>query len=135
MLTEEVKDVELERTILGSALVYDEALEDIAYSLSEEDFHSEQHRDIFRELLTCSVKGYTPDPLLIAGRLKNDRYDAHTYISELMTTVDTSKNIKPRLNKLRDVSQCRQLVTKAMKVISASNNIEDHADWIKKMRA
>ena len=121
-----VKDEPLEKTILASAILYDEALDEFGFRLDEKDFVNHNHKAIAKALKTCSQKGYIPDPVLIAGRLDNS---GQNLLGELLSGIATSTNIKAQARTLREVTRAREITGKAYEIVAASNNIEDHKNF------
>ena len=61
---------EAERSVLGSALLSKDALFDVVELLTEDDFYSEIHKEIFRSIKELYRKVLRWIPLLFLRRLK-----------------------------------------------------------------
>ena len=121
-----VRNEQLEKQIIASAIVSEKALDELAHRVRETDFTIEPLAKICTELHKCAQKGYKPEASLIAGRLGNEYFDI---FGQLMTTVSTSNDIKDLVRKLKEVTQAREITSKAYNIVAMSQDIIDHKDF------
>ena len=133
----------IENSVLASALFVDGAVNDMAYELKLDDFTTDFNRALFKELMTCSVKGYKPDMNLIIGRLEHLYESENTmYVNSSingnlammmgeLSLAATSTNIKPWIEELKANTDARNIIKIATAVMSSANNITDAKDWVK----
>ena len=121
-----VRNEQLEKQIIASAIVSEKALDELAHRVKETDFTIEPLAKICGELHKCAQKGYKPEASLIAGRLGNEYFDI---FGQLMTTVSTSNDIKDLVRKLKEVTQAREITSKAYNIVAMSQDITDHKDF------
>jgi len=123
-----VRNEDLEKQILASALVSDSALDEFAHRIDEDDFNNIYLMAICRELKKCASKGYTPDIILMSSKLGEEYQNI---FAQLITVVATTDNIKEQCRKLKEVTLARKVASTAYKIVMASNNITDHHDFSK----
>lgn len=122
--------INIEESILASALFVDGVADDMAYNLTEKDFTTEFNRSLFQELKTCSIKRYDIDIVLISQRISSKlNIDAVQNIARLHN-VATSKVIKPRVDELKAFTDARNIINTVSGILSSSKNIHDMKQWV-----
>jgi len=77
-----IKDELLERSILGSALISEDALHDFATRVNPKAFYNNSHKTIATELLKIYKKDVAVDLTLLSSKLGDDFYG---YLMDLIT--------------------------------------------------
>ena len=107
------QSVEVEKSILGSALVSEESLDLLMESVEEEYFYSRSNRVIFLAMKALYNSDHSVDIVLLLEKLRSggklDNIGGETFIMSLVTTVSTSQNISDYVDVLRDKMKLRRL--------------------------
>lgn len=129
-----IRNFELEKSVIASALSSGKALHELSTKLDESDFSDGYLKKIFVELKKCSSKGYDPDISIMLPKL-GDNFT--TVFVELMNGginggISTSDNITNQCRKLRETSTARNLVSKAYKILCDASTTTDYAEFVAK---
>jgi replicative DNA helicase len=98
--------IQSEQAVLGSLLIDNGAYDRISELLSEDDFYTAQHRDIWRATVGLIEQGKPADIVTVAD-VTPDHAD---YISELFSATPSAYNIAAYAQTVRDRSILRQLI-------------------------
>ena len=106
--------LEAERSVLGSMLIDPEAVETASEIIKEDDFYARQNGILYQTMLEMHSKGTAIDPVTLQTRLREKNLPPELYsdeqISELITTVPTSANIKSYANIVAEKSLLRKMI-------------------------
>ena len=87
---------EAERSVLGSALLSKDALFDVVELLTEDDFYSEIHKEIFRSIKELYRKSSPVDTLTVSEEIKRrnslEMVGGRAYIAALAADVPSTSN-------------------------------------------
>lgn len=130
-----MKNVLLEKSVLASAYVYADCLNDMTRLLTENDFTTASNRAFYGELAKCSRKGYVPEISLMMPKI--DEVLQGEILSGIFGGgISSSNTITKMCYKLREVTICRDLVEKAERAcMKASTGIEDYHEFTSEMMA
>ncbi len=127
-LTESIKlppfSIEAEQAVLGGLMLDNNAWDQVADVVVEDDFYRRDHRLIFRAIAYLSNNGEPCDAVTLSEwldqRKELDNVGGLSYLGTLAKNTPTSANIKAYAEIVRERSILRQL-------IQASNKISTHA--------
>jgi len=106
--------MEAEQSVLGGLMLAEEAWDEVASRLSEEDFYREDHRLLFRALQDLGDTGSPRDVLTVTEWLKHreflDKAGGATYIGNLAAETPSAANVKAYADIVRERSVMRQLI-------------------------
>lgn len=114
------QSIEIEKSVLASALIDETVLDTLMELGKEEYFYSRQNRLIFEAMLTLVKVSGTVDAILLAEQLrKMDKLETvggETYLAELLTTVATMANINQYMEILKDKLTLRTLIHESAEI-------------------
>lgn len=122
-----VCDILLEKTVLASAIVSESALNEMPLYLTENSFYDNKHKGLARELLKLPSKGCVADFSLLVSKL-GDEYTQ--LITDLMLNISTTSKIANHCKKLKDIENARNLMTRALEVVSRANSSTDYSNYV-----
>lgn len=115
------QSIEAEKALLGSAMMRGEAMHDIADTIGERSFYSNQHRMIWGVLFELHTKSTPIDMLSVSARLKEknqlEEVGGMSYLSELINTVPSSTNaghyadIVEKKHVMRELLRAAEVIT------------------------
>ncbi|MDD6160578.1 MAG: replicative DNA helicase [Oscillospiraceae bacterium] len=89
--------IEAEQAVLGSMLIDDRCVADVAQRLTPEDFYMRQNRELYQVLFGMFNRYETIDPVTVLDRMKQAGvYDENTsvaYLRQLMEITPTAANV------------------------------------------
>ena len=117
---------EAERSVLGSALLSKDALFDVVELLTEDDFYSEIHKEIFRSIKELYRKSSPVDTLTVSEEIKRrnslEMVGGRAYIAALAADVPSTSNaaeyakiVSQKASLRRLIETADDIVQKAMK--------------------
>ena len=121
-----IKNEMIERLVLASALISDSCLEELAIRLTPDSFYNVKHKSLALELIRVSSKGLSPDITLLSSKLGDGSYQ---FLLELITVNATSSNITHHCKKLKNIENARNVVSRALEVVSRANKAEDYSEF------
>ena len=114
-------NLEAEQAVLGSVLIDQEAQTDILSSLSDEDFYSEAHRNIFKAMQNIFSKSIPVDFVTLTSELevekKLESVGGIDYITYLTNVVPSAANFKHYCDIVTANSVRRNLIRGGQKII------------------
>jgi replicative DNA helicase len=126
--------LEVERTVLGSMLIDQNAAVAAMTLLSEDCFYATQNKRIFQCMVSMFEKSIPFDILTLADELKKrDHFEsvgAEPYLSELVGNVATSANIEHHARILLEKSTLRQLISASGEIATTCFSSEAEAQVI-----
>ncbi len=118
--------LEAEQSILGGLLIDSEALDRVGDAVGEDDFYSEAHRLIFRQVNLLAGEGKPVDVVTLSESLtsvqKLDYVGGLAYLGALVQNVPTAANIRHYANIVRERSILRQLAATAGEIADTAYN-------------
>ena len=106
--------LEAEQSVLGGLMLAEDAWDEIAGRLSEEDFYREDHRLLFRGLADLADTGQPRDVVTLTEWLRSrdllDKAGGATYIGNLAADTPSAANIRAYAEIVRERSVTRQLI-------------------------
>ncbi len=118
--------LEAEQSILGGLLLDNEAADRIGDVVYEEDFYSEAHRLIFRQIVQLAADGKPVDVVTLSEALgsvqKLDYVGGMAYLGALVGNVPTAANIRHYAQIVRERSILRQLAVTAGEIADSAYN-------------
>lgn len=118
--------LEAEQSILGGLLLDNEAADRIGDVLSEEDFYSEAHRLIYRQIAALAADGKPVDVITLSEALtsaqKLDYVGGLAYLGALVANVPSAANIRHYAQIVRERSILRQLAATAGEIADSAYN-------------
>ena len=108
------QNIEAERSVLGGLLLDQEAWDEIADLISEDDFYKPAHRKIFASIKDLNQKNEPTDLVTVSNHLmSNNELDAiggPAYLAEVMDHTPSSANISNYAKIIRDKFLLRRLI-------------------------
>lgn len=131
---------ELEQTALGAILLDNRAWDRGTSSLSEADFYSAQHRQIFSAISALLTSGQTADVITVFERLCATGADDSTtgglaYLNALAQQVPSAAHARTYASRLRKISTHRQLIAMAGEALEAAQGASDAVEVAGKISA
>lgn len=106
--------IEAEQSVIGGLLLSEKAWDDIAGTISEDDFYREDHRLLFRGLADLADTGQPRDLVTLTEWLRNnsllEKAGGASYIGNLAADIPSAANIKAYATIIRERSVMRQLI-------------------------
>lgn len=106
--------LEAEQAVLGGLMLSEDAWDEIAGRLSEEDFYREDHRLLFRGLADLADTGQPRDVVTVSEWLRArdllDKAGGATYVGNLAADTPSAANIRAYADIVRERSVMRELI-------------------------
>ncbi len=106
--------IDAEQSVIGGLLLSQQAWDDIAHILSENDFYREDHRLLFRGLADLVNNDQPRDLVTLTEWLRSrdllDKAGGATYVGNLVTEIPGAANIQAYADIVRQRSLMRQLI-------------------------
>ena len=124
---------EAERSVLGSALLSKDALFDVVELLTEDDFYSEIHKEIFRSIKELYRKSSPVDTLTVSEEIKRrnslEMVGGRAYIAALAADVPSTSNAAEYAKIVSQKASLRRLIETAGDIVQKSyeENMETNA--------
>ncbi|MGV6807404.1 MAG: replicative DNA helicase [bacterium] len=120
--------VEAEQAVLGGLILNNSLFDNVASSVSEKDFFTEDHRLIFQVMRELSALDKPFDVITLSEALQNknelDLIGGSDYLVELANGTPSSANISAYTQIVLERSIVRQLITASTEIVSKSYNPE-----------
>lgn len=120
--------LEAERSVLGSMLMDEEAIETASEMITEEDFYSRQYGVLFQAMVDMHASGTAVDPVTLQSRLQEmnlpPEASSNELLAGLIAEVPTSANIKSYAEIVSRKSVLRRLI-RANEEISTAAYVEN----------
>lgn len=136
MITDRIppQALDVERCVLGSAMVVEQASADLVSYGTEGMFYNTGHRLIFKAILSLFNRQQHIDIITVSERLRGaqviDQVGGDMYLSELVEHVATSPRIDPYLRILEEKRQLRQLIQRGSEIVSEAFSSEESAQVV-----
>ena len=126
--------LDVERTVLGSMLIDNNAAVNAMELLSDESFYASAHRQIFICLREMFEKSVPFDVITLADALKKhgwlEAIGAEPYLAELVNSIATSANIEYHAKILNEKATLRTLISTAAEITTSCFSTEAEAQDI-----
>jgi len=128
------QDLEVEKSVLGSLMLDQKAINLVVDILKPEDFYHQKHQIIYQAMLDLYEKKEPIDVLSIASRLKEkkllDEIGRNSYLAELVNCVPTASNVEYYAEIVRKKSVLRNLIESSEEISRLGYNEEDEIDEV-----
>ena len=118
--------LEAEQSVLGGLMLDNDAADKIGDVVSAEDFYSDAHRIIYRQIVQLIADGKPADVVTASEALasvqKLDYVGGLAYLGALAQNVPTAANIRHYANIVRERSILRQLASTATEIAESAFN-------------
>ena len=115
---------EAERSVLGSALLDKDALNDVVELLTADDFYNEAHKEIFRAVTELYRKSAPVDVLTVSEELKKrnslEMTGGRAYIAALSADVPSTSNAAEYAKIISNKASLRRLINTSGDIMQAS---------------
>ncbi len=120
---------EAEQSVLGSIMLDNSILDQVADLLVADDFYVGAHRAIYQAILTLSERGAPADPIVLKELLeKNNELDAvggYNYLFQLVKTVPTTAHAVSYGRVVHEKSVLRDLAREATAIVERVQSNDD----------
>jgi len=118
--------LEAEQSVLGGLMLDNDAVDKIGDVISAEDFYSDAHRIVYRQIVQLIADGKPADVVTaseaLASTQKLDYVGGLAYLGALAQNVPTAANIRHYANIVRERSILRQLASTATEIAESAFN-------------
>lgn len=116
-------DITAEQAVLGSLLLENSALDEIAGLLTAEDFYNTGHQVIYKTILNLIENGQTADILTVASYIAaagmTEKTGGTAYIAGLTDSVVSTATVNEYAKIVKGKAVERQIISEAAKIIDA----------------
>ncbi|MFH1824382.1 MAG: replicative DNA helicase [Candidatus Firestonebacteria bacterium] len=116
------QNIDAEKSVLGSMLIEEEAIEKVLEILIADNFYKDLHKKLFSTIIHLYDSNQPVDIITVAEELKKrnelDIIGGVEYITELINTVPTSANVEYYANIVREKSSLRNLINVSTNIIT-----------------
>ncbi|WP_121442182.1 replicative DNA helicase [Alkalispirillum mobile] len=116
--------LEAEQAVLGGLMLDNNAWDQVADRVTEEDFYRRDHRLIWRAIATMADEGHPVDAVTISEWLKNNELleaaGGMAYLGALASDTPSAANIKAYADIVRERSVMRQLIRVGTDVVQSA---------------
>jgi replicative DNA helicase len=138
------QNLEAEESVLGAMLISEAAIAAVMVDvrLRADDFYREQHRAIFRGVMSLHEKNEAVDALTVCAELEErgelDRAGGKPYVHQLAAAVPTAGNARHYANLVKEQATMRRLLDVAQRIQirvhdrrgEPRQNVEDAERWL-----
>jgi len=122
--------LEAERCIIGALLINSSTIEEVHQHLTEDSFHFERHRVIFRTILDLYDNGIKADAITVTEALKSngclEKAGGIDYIKDIIANSATSAHLDHYVNIIDMKATKRRLINAANEILKvATSETED----------
>lgn len=114
------QNIDAEKALLGSIMLRQNGMYDIADSIQPEHFHAPKHTHIFDAMLQLFEKGEPIDVITLSSKLKEQKkleiIGGTAYLTELATAAPVASNITYYADTVKDKATRRRLITAAAEI-------------------
>jgi len=129
--------LEAEQSVLGAILINPACMDQLAGILTAEDFHLEEHAELYRTMQGMYLRSRTIDVVTLLDELvKNGVYDeagGKDYIRLISEIVPSASNVKDYAEIVRDKSILRGLITACEEVQESAYSEQDDVPHLVEM--
>lgn len=118
---------EAEQAVLGGLMLAgDQAFDNIASQVREDDFYRAEHKIIFQSMGRLAEKNLPFDPITLCDDLSSrkvlNKAGGANYVSELAANTPSASNIEAYARIVRERATLRQLIGAASEIVSQGHN-------------
>jgi replicative DNA helicase len=117
---------EAEQSVLGGLLLHNDAWDDVAEVITEEDFYTPNHKLIFNALATLLEKNEVVDIVIIKESLNNsdnlETIGGFDYLVSIADSTPSISNISSYAKHIRELSVFRNLIQVSSQVADMAYN-------------
>lgn len=121
--------LESEQSVLGGLLLHNEAWEQVADTLTADDFYNTSHRLIFNAIALLLEHDSPADILTVKERLKKTGEEevvgGFTYLAQIAENTPSVSNIQTYAKHVRELSVYRQLIIASHEIADAAYHPKD----------
>lgn len=126
------QNIEAERAVLGSIMLFSELLHSILGVLKVKDFYLERHQWIFEAILEQESESLPLDIISVANRLKIkghlEKLGGIAYLGELADMIPAAAHIEHYAKIIHEKSMLRQIITVCTEIASEAYEELEHVD-------
>ncbi len=127
-------DVDAEKALLGSLLLRQNSLTEIADLINHESFYSGKNSNIYKAIFDLYSKGEPLDLISLSSKLKEksllEQAGGHSYLAEIMNTVPSSSNVEHYARIIQKKHLLRKLIESADHIAELGYNESREIDEI-----
>ena len=109
--------LEAEKSVLGAAMLSEEALGDVAETVRPDDFYDKNHKEIFEAILDLNRKSLPVDVLTVSEELKRrgslNMVGGRAYVASLSSSTPTTSNAPEYARIVSEKAAIRRLIAAA----------------------
>ena len=109
--------LEAEKSVLGAAMLSEEALGDVAETVRPDDFYDKNHKEIFEAILDLTRKSLPVDVLTVSEELKKrgslNMVGGRAYVASLSSSTPTTSNAPEYARIVSEKAAIRRLIAAA----------------------
>lgn len=121
-----------EQSVVGSMLIDEAAIEEVADMLTKDDFYNNRYGVLYENMVELNHEGKAVDLITLSDRLraKNipDVVSDTNYIKDIIMAVPTSANVKQYAQIVKDRSTMRQVIKLSEKISKSAYTEQDKVD-------
>ncbi|MEI7904508.1 MAG: replicative DNA helicase [Candidatus Firestonebacteria bacterium] len=126
------QNIEAEKSVLGSMLIEQEAVEKVIELLKESHFYRDAHRKLFNIIVTLYDTSQPVDIITVSEELKKksqlEAVGGMEYITELINAVPTAANVGYYAHIVREKGALRDLINVATNIVGEAYQEESKVD-------
>lgn len=124
--------IEAEQYVLGSVIFDNECLSDVISKLKPDDFYLEQHKIIYRGIISLSNSAQPIDIITLKNELQAEFANTGgvEYLTEIRLMVTTTSNLKHHVKIIEDMSLLRRLIRACGKITDSCYRSSDDVSLI-----
>ncbi len=130
------QNIDAEKSILGGLLLEQNAWDEVAEIIAEDDFYKPAHRKIYRAILELNKKGSPTDVVTVSNHLMDsqeiEQIGGPTYLAEMIEDTPSAANITVYAKIVAEKALVRKLITTSSGIIDKafSQDFEDVHSFI-----
>ena len=114
--------LEAERSVLGAAMLSEDALLEVAERIKPEDFYDQNHAEIFKAILGLQRRGIPVDMLTVSEELKKqgslNMVGGRSFIASLSASTPTTSNAAEYAKIVAEKASVRRLISTADDIVT-----------------
>jgi replicative DNA helicase len=128
MIISEIKNIQIEQSVLATLMTVANSYSEIESKLSEEDFFANRHKLIFKAIVELDSKNSPYDVVLVNQYLENhnlsEQSGGEQYLIKIMSDAPSNFfNLESYVEKLKDLTVCRKVEIEALDVLRKARNL------------
>jgi len=127
-------NVEAEQSVLGAMIIDRECIATVTEIIKSEDFYKENHKEIFEAIIDLFDQNEPVDIITVADQLKVrgtlDAVGGLEYLTDLVTQVPTTANVKYYTKIVEEKSMLRKLIKASVDIANMSYEATEEVSYI-----